>query len=214
MKNQKIYYYSTPKTRKTIEAALNDRKLCEGKTVSKLIEDILLAALLPTHEEARYWVENLYADADLARAYEAVFAYCAAGLGNEAKETNARPLVEQLLDAAKAQNVTLTGAEQPILHLISQMESIKERLAREPGTEDEVSYANELLRQLGAEQNAPRLVQHCIQFILDNWETLATYGRTYRALVDLAGLIAPESEPRSRCRFVHALKEVSDAWRQ
>ena len=211
---KKMIVFSSEVKRKVLEGIIKDQASQTGSSESAIIEQTLTKKLLPSNENALFWVERLYNGGTLAEAYTSVFAYLAAGPMWEAKHDNGRPLVAEFARLVAMDFPILTGGESELHHLLSQLTSIYELLP-EGGSMDDKNLCKICIQQLQNDPQAFYLID-LTSLILRNWDNLKNYTHTYRALVDLARLSAPRLRdvPRSRTQFTAALDEVSRNWQE
>lgn len=209
---KKMIVFSSDGKRKLLEGIIKDQAADTGASESAIIEQALEQQFLPKNENAAFWVDRLYNGGTLAEAYYNVFAFFAAGVWWDAKNPNGKPLVAEFHKVLAMDFPTLTGQEQELHHLLTQLDTICQLLPDGDATSDK-NFCASCIDQLQTNPEAVYLID-LSSLILRNWELLGNHTRTYRALADLARLSAPRlrNTPRTRRQYIAALDEVSKDW--
>lgn len=207
-----ILFSSLPK-RKTIEGLVKDFSAESGRSESAVIEQSLEQALMPADANARYWITSLYNGGSLSDAYINVFSGYAAGLNWQSRWSNGRPLVEEFSRNLAMTFPVVTGKEDEIYHLRSQINTIFELLPNCPDNQEEKVCWNWYIDQM---RDNPKQVSlfDFTSLILRSWNWVGNHTATYRALVDVCKIARPNfcNDSRSRLQFVHIIRQLSTEW--
>lgn len=207
-----------------IKKLVGDIAIKENRSLSAIIEKIILKSLMPENSDAKWIAEQyLYSeDGGIGRALDATFANNSAGVNWGAVHDNLLPLVQFASTQEVFCNSVLTGKEEELHHTFSQVQSVIDRLNRlsEEATDTEkklyykkeADWGAELLKELKEETQYSRLTNF-YQLLLNSWEDFKDWTITYRLLSDLAKLEKGwRDDPEARMELLQILKTVSSEW--
>ena len=218
---KKMIIFSNEKNKSIIEKIIDDESIIQNRSASSLIEQHLLNDLLPTNEEASFWLQFLYDGSwGIGEVLNAAFSYLASGINWEAKYDNAFELVRVAHNwECIAHNTTDINAPE-MHHFLSQLDSIANKLdniATESNknqyeAQKEASWAKKLYN---IAQNEPENLKFSdiYQIILNNWESLKNWSITYRILLDMTKMQKNwRNTPETRYELTHILTTISNDW--
>lgn len=212
---------------------IEDISYVERKTDSEIIEEILLSKrlpLLPVNPSAAQIVVTLYSNLSkpdgLKNAWRSLFAYASAGVGGKARVTNLSSMAELLRDCCWGQEADCERKEKEyqsnhlktqwnaIVKYLQETELIKYQKASLEYYEanNNIKFALDLLDTLERFPYECSLISNMLNFIVDSWPLISNYGRTYRALIDMADLVQPANTPSHRRAFCDRLYIISRSW--
>lgn len=207
-----------------VKKLVGDIAIKENRSLSAIIERIILQTLLPKNSDAKWIVEQyLYAEnGGIGKALSAIFANNSAGVNWGAVHDNMLPLVRFASTQEVFCGVPLTGEEEELHHAYSQIQSVIDRLntradeATDPEKKlyykKEADWGGELLKELKEEPQMSHLINF-YQLLLNSWEDFKDWTITYRLLCDLADLEKGwRDDPEARMELLQILKNVSDEW--
>lgn len=206
-----------------IKKLVGDIAVKENKSLSAIIEKIILQSLMPENLDAKWIAEQyLYSkDGGIGKALGAIFANNAAGVNWGAKHDNLLPIVQFASTQEVFCNTILTGEEKELHHAWSQVDSIIHRLERLSEEADgdkkfyykqEADLGKELLKEFKEEIEYTRLFNF-YQLLMNSWEDFKDWTITYRLLSDLAKLEKSwRNDPEARMELLQILKNVSSEW--
>lgn len=207
-----------------IKKMVGDIAIKENRSLSAIIEKIILQSLMPENSDAKWIAEQyLYSeDGGIGKALGAIFENNAAGVNWGAKHDNLLPIVQFASTQEVFCNTVLTGKEEELHHAWSQVDSIIARLERlsDKAEDDskkfyyqqEADWGKALLKEFREETRYTRLV-NLYQLLLNSWEDFKDWTITYRLLADLAKLEKGwRNDPEARMELLQILKEVSEEW--
>ena len=220
-KLKKMIIFSSENNRKIIENMILDESTVENRTASSLIENYLLNSLLPKNEDARYWICELYKENyRIGDVFRACFDYLSGGINWEAKHTNALPIVKYAYQLNISRyNVEFSENEKHYFHslfdsILNQLKYYAEKesgLLKEEILKEE-NYGRELYDLM---ERCPELINYSkiYTFIMNNWNFLNNFTKTYRLLSILAQADKCwQDNSNTRIHLVKILKSVSDEW--
>jgi len=212
-----------------VKKLVGDIAFKENKSLSAVIEKMILNTLLPENKDARWIAENyLYAkDNGIGNALSVLFANNAAGINMGIVHDNFLPVVKFACNRQQFCKASLTGKEEELYHTRSQIQSVIGRLriraeqeAEAGDKEKECYYKREadwgdmLLDELNTVPQRSRLV-HFYQLLLNSWEDFKNWSITYRLLHDLVDLEKGwGDDPLDRMELLRILKEISKEWEE
>lgn len=210
-----------------IKKLVGDIAIKENKSLSAIIEKIILESLLPKNSDAKWIAEQyLYGEnGGIGRALSATFKMNSAGINWGTKHGDLFPLVRFASTQEVFCNVPLTGKEEVLHHAHLQIQSVLDRLktraieAEEAGdTEKKLYYKNEadsgtkLLKELKESPECSHLINF-YQLLQNSWEDFKDWSITYRLLADLVDLEKGwRDDPEARMELLQILKAVSEKW--
>lgn len=207
-----------------IKKLVGDIAIKENRSLSAIIEKIILTSLMPENSDAKWIAEQyLYSeDGGIGRALSAIFSNNSAGVNWEAVHDNMLPLVQFASTQEVFCAVPLTGKEKELNHAYTQIQSVIDRLARlsdeaedaekKFNYEKEKEWGMELLQELKEEPECSNLFNF-YQLVLNNWKDFKNWTITYRMLDDLVKLEKGwRDDPEARMELLHLLKNVSAEW--
>lgn len=210
---KKMIVFSSTQNRKVIEGIVKDQSCFSGRSESAIIEQAIIQSLMPSNNNAQYWIKILYDGGTLSEAYKNVFSSYAAGLNWKAQWANGYILVEQFSRLLAMTFPKTNGTEEELYHLRSQMKAICEVLHRDGGDASDNEQVAFYVEQLN---NLPQHISllDISTLLLRNWDKLGSYSVTYRALTDIASISASQllDDCSSRIQFIITLKKISDEW--
>lgn len=202
-----------------IKKLIGDIEIKENRSMSAIVEKILLESLLPKDREFKWIIENqLYSEnGNIGNALADIFANNAAGTNEQAVHDNYHQLVKFAYTQDNLCNVALTGEEIDLPYVISQVNAIiryLEFIQDNSTPEQKRDYKTEkaLLIELENEPQFSRLGNFYL-LILDNWDLLKNCTYTYRLLAGLCRLQKGwRSDCDARIELVEILKETAQSW--
>ena len=210
-----------------IKTLVGDIAIKENKSLSAIVERLILDSLMPKNRDARWIAEHyLYAgNGGIGRALSALFGNNAAGIDWKPVHDNFLPLVRFASEQENSCRIPLTGKEEELHHTYSQITSVIDRLKffadkeADAGNKDkewhyrkEAAWGDTLLEELKTEPRKSKLV-HFYQLLLNNWDIFKDWSITYRMLCDLADLEKGwKNNPDTRTELLQIIKSVSDEW--
>lgn len=210
-----------------IKKLVGDIAIKENRSLSAIIERIILESLLPKNNDAKWIAEQfLYGEnGGIGRALSATFAMNSAGINWGTKHGDLFPLVR----FASTQEVfccqPLTGDEEELHHAYSQIQSVidllKTRATEEEAAgnlekkfyyEKEAKWGEDLLKILRETPRMSRLINF-YQLLMNSWDDFKDWSITYRLLKDLVDLEKGwRNYPENRMELLQILKAVSEEW--
>ena len=192
---KRTFVYGSEGTKYLLENMLEDASNYDHKTVSAVIETLLLDSLLSENNEARYFIENLYTNNwSIQDTLIAVFEYLSIGLNWESRYDNGRDLVVYSMHQSALNHSIIDTTSDEIYHMLNQfdsaikkMEKSYENYEENPDATNEIAYAKEIYRQLESKDNGVSM-SSVYTIILNNWDALKNWTITYRLLGDLVKL--------------------------
>ena len=210
-----------------IKKLVGDIAIKENRSLSAIIEKIILESLLPKNSDAKWIAEQcLYGEnGGIGRALSATFEMNSAGINWGTKHGDLFPLVRFASTQEVFCGVPLTGKEEVLHHACSQIQSVLDRLnTRATEAEDagdtekklyykkEADWGAELLKELKEEPECSHLINF-YQLLLNSWEDFKDWSITYRLLADLVNLEKGwRDDPEARMELLQILKAVSENW--
>lgn len=207
-----------------IKKLVGDIAIKENRSLSAIIEKIILTSLMPENSDAKWIAEQyLYSeDGGIGRALSAIFSNNSAGVNWEAVHDNMLPLVQFASTQEMFCDVPLTGKEKELHHAYTHIQSVIDRLVRLSDEaedaekqlyyEKEAKWGAELLQELKEEPECSHLINF-YQLVLNSWEDFKNWTITYRMLDDLTKLEKGwRDDPEARMEFLQILKKVSAEW--
>lgn len=210
---KKMVIFSSLSKRRVLEGIIKDLSGLSGRSESAIIEQSIEQALMPTDENARYWITSLYNGGSLADAYVNVFSGYAAGINWQARWSNGRPLVEEFCRNLAMSFPTVTGEECELFHLRSQANTLHCILPENDETHNDRECWQWYIDQFRDNPQQVSLYDFAC-LILRSWDSVGNHTATYRALVDLARISAPSlrNDCYTRSQLIHALNQVCTEW--
>lgn len=228
-----------PKTKKIfslmeeqlISAILRDISQVEKKTESEVVEAILLGLrppLLPGHPLASEYVATLYTNLDnpmaLKETYRKLFAYVAASVDGHMRISNLLPVVELLRDMAWTKDNEYEKKPNAWTHCKVQWNSILDYMTHNDLTnlkensfewfdcKRNIDYGKDLYDTMERFPDEFSLIANMLNYVVECWNSIHSYDRTYRLLVDIADLICPANTAENRRAFSNCLYTISQSW--
>lgn len=214
-----------------ISAALHDISQYEKKTESEIVEAILLGlrpALFPSHPLASEYVATLYANVDneaaLREIYRRLFAYVSASLDGQIRLPNLLPLVELLRSMSWNKYDYHESNLNVLSHLKTQwtcildyitynnLYKLDENSLERFECKQDIDYGKDLLDSANHFPDDPSLIANMLDFVINWWDSVSNYNRTYRLLMDISILLRPENTIKNRRAFIDCLSEISLSW--
>lgn len=203
-----------------IKKLVGDIAIKENRSLSAIIEKIILQNLLPKNSDAQWIAEQyLYADnGGIDKALSALFSNNSAGVNWEAVHDNMLPLVQYAQTQAMYCHTILSGTERELFHLKDQIQLViekLEKLAQEKNSnyyKKEADWGRVLLEELTEEPQYSRICNF-YQLLLNSWDDFKNWTITYRLLHDLVEIEKGwRSDPAARIELLQLIKQVSDEW--
>lgn len=203
-----------------IKKLVGDIAIKENRSLSAIIEKIILQSLLPKNSDAQWIAEQyLYADnGGIDKALSALFSNNSAGVNWEAVHDNMLPLVQYAQTQAMYCHTILSGKERELFHLKDQIQLViekLEKLAQEKNSnyyKKEADWGRALLEELAEEPQYSRICNF-YQLLLNSWDDFKNWTITYRLLHDLVEIEKGwRSDPAARIELLQLIKKVSDEW--
>ena len=192
---KRTFVYSSDRTKYLLENLLEDASNYEHKTVSAVIETLLLDSLLPENNEAKYFIENLYTnDWTIQDTLIAIFEYLSAGLNWKSRYNNGKDLVTYSMQQSSLNHSIIDTTSADIYHMLNQFDSVIKKMEKSYeayeenyDAANEIAYAKEIYRQLESKDNGVSMTS-VYNIIITNWDDLKDWTITYRLLSDLVKL--------------------------
>lgn len=207
-----------------VKKLVGDIAIKENRSLSAIIEKIILTTLMPENSDTKWIVEKyLYSEnGGIGKALTAEFENNSAGVNWNAVHDNLLPLVQFASTQEVFCNSVLNGNEAELPHTILQVQSVLDRLNKlsEEATDSkkklyykkEAEWGAELLKELKEETQYSRL-NNFYQLLLNSWEDFKDWTITYRLLADLAKLEKGwRNDPEARMELLQILKNISAEW--
>lgn len=207
-----------------IKKLVGDIAIKENRSLSAIIEKIIITSLMPENNDAKHIAEQyLYSEnGGIGRCLSVIFGNNAAGVNWEAVHDNMLPLVRFASTQEIFCSIPLTGEEKELYHAYTQIQSVLDRLNRLADEADDVEkklyyqkeaeWGAKLLQELKEEPEYSHLINF-YQLLLDSWEDLKNWTVTYRMLGDLIKLEKGwRDDPEARMELLQILKNVSSEW--
>ncbi len=207
-----------------IEKALDDIEEVTSLNSSTIIEDFIMKSIFPKNNAAKSWVTYMYKyNWKTNQVLEAVFEYLSAGINWKARYTNAFPLINFSHQLSYYSQITLDDAEIEYEYIVSQLDSIKKLLEgicseledddlKKSNLESEVNLISEWIDSNKKVSNVVR-ISTIYNLIVNNWDILNDYTRTYRLLSALESIKKDITDTANiRLELINILKNVSDEW--
>lgn len=177
-----------------------------GATVK--IEEFPGTELLPKHEVARSWVEELSCDGSINIAFYRAFSYLAEFDKTYLAKDHARPFVEYFFRLIVKTGRDLVLKEDEMDYLWNQWDSVVGELVGK-----DKSRAEKLLNRI-SKGNLSIVPELYLDIILQNWETVSSYHRTFRFLLQLARVMSDylTDTPETRREYCRLVSKMSDQW--
>ena len=227
-KFRKIFSFSEEEI---ISAVLHDISLYEKKTESEIVEAILLGlrpALFPSHPLASEYIATLYANVDnevvLKETYRRLFAYVSASLDGQIRLPNLLPLVELLRSMSWNKHDYHNSKLSVLPHLKTQwtcmldyitynnLHKLNENSLEWFECKQDIDYGKDLLDSMNGFPDDSSLIANMLDFVINWWDSVSNYNRTYRLLMDISILVYPENTVKNRRAFSDCLFEISQSW--
>ena len=220
-KLKKMIIFSSENNRKIIEDMILDESKIENRTASSLIENYLMDSLLPKNEDARFWICELYKESyTIGNVFQACFDYLSGGINWEARHTNALPLVKYAFQINISRyNIKLSENERN--YFLSLFDSVLNQL-RHCAEKESGFFKEEILKAENYGRELFDLIVRCPEvmnysniyaFVIENWNLLNNYTKTYRLLSVLAQVDQYWVDNfNTRYHLVKILKSISDEW--
>ena len=222
-KLQKIFYFSTDEKKEYIESRLNNLSRISNHSTSYLIENMLLAGLLPRNEEAKnLLLYKMQGDHAVRDTLEAIFSSNAAGYLYYAKYNN----MEKVLDfTIKYCAINIFDNEDMLCsnYLLVQFREIVERInsftEASVDLEMKQSYktfaieAKYMLAELQEDKKCVDIFKHFCM-VRDCWDMLSNWSTTYRYLAELVRLnnAGWDESIYAREELHRIISEISNDW--
>lgn len=210
-----------------IKRLVGDIAIKENRSLSAIIEKIVLESLLPKNSDAKWIAEHyLYGEnGGIGKALSATFEMNSAGINWGTKYGDLFPLVRFASTQEVFCGVPLTGEEVELHHTSLQIQSVIERLniraseAEEAGDAEkkqyylkEADWGCELLRELEEEPQMSHLINF-YKLLMNSWEDFKDWSITYRLLKDLVDLEKGwRNDPEANIELLFILKTISENW--
>ena len=213
------------KNKDLIDKMLDDIEEVTSLNSSALIESFIIKSILPSNKSAECWIRFMYEyDWKSNEVLDAAYSYLSGGINWKAKYTNALPLVKFSYELDYHSQTTLGDAKNEIHYIISQLDSIRNFLKynyenipdndelKKCNLEEEIQLLSQYIKDA---ENEPSMVtiSNIYMFIINNWEFLNDYTKTYRLLSVLESIRNDINDTASiRYRLINILKAVSNEW--
>lgn len=207
-----------------IESIVKDIAIDKNRSSSAIIENILLDALLPPNDKAKWICEHcLYGDdGGTGRATTTVFENNSHGINGLAVHYNLAPLVHFAYNQESAScGRVLTGNEENLPRVctlfVFLFEILEQRLEDMDETrekffiERKIALGRDHFNELEHNPSDIRLINF-YQFFSDCWEFVKDLSVTYRILADLVKLGNWQDTHKTRLEFLKILRDVSAEW--
>ena len=211
---------------KKIQDIIKDEAELNSVSESSIIENHIFNDIFPKDSGARFIVEtSLYPEdgtGSVGNTLAALFRDNSAGINWKSKHDNFKPVVEfsrKILTISG--DSILNGNEPTIHHLASQLDSITEKLkilaqnAEEPLERQNYNsgykFSSELYDGINQNPSGFNLIDIFL-LILEYWDDLDDWTRTYRLLGDAASLCTFPNTPKYKLMLLKLIKEISSQW--
>jgi hypothetical protein len=196
-----------------IKSLLGDIAKTENKSISGIIEQIILETLLPADKNMRWIAENyLYSpDWSISKTLTIIFENNSAGINFQAVHDNMIELVQFANKQEIFKTTMLTGKEAELHHMASQLQSILNYLSKSGGYDETVTWGNEILEELQTEPRITRLT-NIYQLIINSWDVLKNRTETYRLLSDITSVSSYINNIDMRKELLHLMIKISNEW--
>ncbi|WP_294158108.1 hypothetical protein [uncultured Collinsella sp.] len=182
-------------SRRTYNHLMSDVAELTRLTRPQLLIHLLLSFFSKT-DEGKEVARNLYSadEPSCLEVYSSLFENISA-LKSE-RLRNTRPLVEAFLNYALSLEISIDLADDGVLHLRNQWDSVHEAVSHSIKTSDlDLLLAEKNIRELGSvlqsDCYAMQSITPFVSQMLDCWETIKTQSCTFRVLSDFASLGYP-----------------------
>lgn len=196
-----------------IKSLLGDIAKTENKSISGIIEQIILETLLPADKNMRWIAENyLYSpDWSISKTLTIIFENNSAGINFQAVHDNMIELVQFANKQEIFKTTMLTGKEAELHHMASQLQTIFNYLSKSDGYDETVTWGNEILEELQTEPRITRLT-NIYQLIINSWDVLKNRTETYRLLSDITSVSNYINNIDMRKELLHLMIKISNEW--
>ena len=207
-----------------IKALVGDIAVLENRSLSAVIERIVLNALLPKNDEAKYVIENsLYSEnGSIAETLIGLFSNNAAGINGFSKRDNYLPLVEFAYKYYAGNHISISDTESEYKHTCFQFNSVVNIIRKESDLNPEnfqltqnLAYAESIYNDFISTPDMVQLI-NIFMIILSNWDLLKGLDRTYRLLMDLVILCSRFNVSETlekRLELLDIIKSISSEWK-
>lgn len=226
---QKVFYFSSKRTKSIIEGYLGDEAEVTNRSSSYLIEKHILVDVLPENETVSQWIEKLYRKdekdrpiCNLKDTMISAFSYMASGIDGKAKNEYGKPLVDfafrnKCLCQYRSQDVdesALPYYHTQLGYLIERIEMMKNGIIDETQEEAERKAKLDIdMRELNRIYEDKDTTSDSISFvymmIIDNWDMLYGWTYTYRLLTVMARIQTWEDNAGTRIQLVKLLNDFA-----
>lgn len=206
---------------------IKDEAELKGTSESAIIEQHLFGDIFPKNDEAKFIIEtSLYPEdgnGSVGKTLTAIFRDNSAGINWASKHDNFKPLVEfsyKILSTSGSDSA-LDGNEPIIHHMASQIDSVVEKLkilaqnAEEPLEQQNYNSgyktALEFYANLTKNPSGFNLADIFL-LVLEYWNDLKGWTRTYRLLGDAASLCEFPNDQKYKLILLNLIKEISSQW--
>lgn len=221
-KLQKLFYYSSEENKQFIESILEYISSAENRSVSSLIEDYVLNALLPENEEGRSILYYYFkGDKALRDTLGVLFGNNAAGINWYSKYANYKPLVEFAYKYCE-NSKTIQNPEglHYFFDYFEEVVKMIESTSKSCVEIQEQNYFNAQARMArsmfeAAKEDYKNIdCKRCFELILDCWDMLYDCTFTFRFLNGIVGLekIKWKDTETSRYELYSLICNLSEEW--
>lgn len=188
------------------DGVLNDYAVLEKKSVSMVIEDLIMRNFLPRNHRAMQETALMYYPDDVRRSISQVlsctFDYYAAGTDWNAAHDNGLDLI-LYTSTFIANTPDFTVKRDP--YLDSKLDSIASKL-------EDTSEKN-IVKSLAGQDIDKYAARQLIDIIIDNWAMLGTWTITYRMLCVLMRNVQNHNDtPWERVELISVIDRLSEVW--
>ena len=207
-----------------IKALVGDIAVLENRSLSAVIERIVLNALLPKNDEAKYVIENsLYSEnGSIDETLIGLFSNNAAGINGFSKRDNYLPLVEFAYKYYAGNHISISDTESEYKHTCFQFNSVVNIIRKESDLNPEnfqltqnLAYAESIYNDFISTPDMVQLI-NIFMIILSNWDLLKGLDRTYRLLMDLVILCSRFNVSETlekRLELLDIINSISKEWK-
>lgn len=206
-----------------IKNMAGDIAIEENRSISSVIEEIVLHGLLPYPSNIRWLIlEYLYDNDGINKVLSSIFDINSAGQGWQSIHDNLCPLVDYgLQQAAVVQTKIDNNNTSSIQYVCTQMRALINILDNLAGNADnaiqsityrsEIDWATAITNDLEKEPEFSKL-SNFYQFLLNNWEAVKNLSVTYRLLSMLVSMDSWANNAHTRVALLDVIRRVTCMW--
>ncbi|MBO6307723.1 MAG: hypothetical protein J6N70_02570 [Oribacterium sp.] len=221
---KKTIVYTSERSKDVVEGALLWLSIENKKAPSAILEDLILKEICPSNPDAAAICMDLYSSrTNGIHALERIYSLYAGGIMSEAKYKNGLALVEYLesriVRVSFPSDRKTEGERQYFLTNFNELFRLTEAHYKDYNRKDLAVFESKskyIKYHLDLAVNEPANFTpiNLVDFVLKEWSVFGNFTYTYRTLMSLCRIIAPQVEDSldDRMKLIRILFEVSKEW--